>query len=70
MNFLQKVLGVWRNVNIVQRALLIAITLTLGAVVFFFARWVQRPDLTLLYSDLEPADASKIVDKISEKNIS
>jgi flagellar M-ring protein FliF len=70
MNFLQKVLGVWRNVNIVQRALLIAITLTLGAVVFFFARWVQKPDLTLLYSDLDPADASKIVDKISEKNIS
>jgi flagellar M-ring protein FliF len=69
MNFLQKALAVWRNVNIVQRALLVAITLTLGAVIFFLARWVQSPDLSLLYSDLDPADASKIVDKISEKNI-
>jgi flagellar M-ring protein FliF len=69
MNFLQKVLAVWQNVNIVQRALLVAIILTLGAVVFFFARWIQKPDLTVLYGDLDPTDASKIVDKISSKNI-
>ena len=69
MNFLQKALAVWGSVNIVQRALLVAIILTLGAVIFFLTRWVQKPDFALLYSELDPADASKMVDKISEKNI-
>lgn len=69
MNFLQKALAVWRSVNIVQRALLLAIMLTLGFVGFFLVRWMQRPDLAVLYSDLDSADASKIADKISEKSI-
>ena len=69
MNFLLKIQAVWRNVNIVQRALLGAVVLTFIAVMFLIAYWLRRPDMGLLYQGLDPEEASKITDKISEKNI-
>jgi flagellar M-ring protein FliF len=69
MDFFQKIIAVWRNVNIVQRALLIAIALTVAAGAFLLFRWSRRPDMKLLYRDLAPDEASKITDKISERDI-
>jgi len=69
MNFLQKIRAIWGNISIVQRALLIAIILTFVAVALLAVYWVRRPDMRMLYQGLDPQEASKVTDKISEKNI-
>jgi flagellar M-ring protein FliF len=69
MNFLQKLRAIWININIVQRALLMAVVLAFVAITVLIVYWVRRPDMTMLYQGLDPEDASKITDKINEKNI-
>ncbi|MHC4395203.1 MAG: flagellar basal-body MS-ring/collar protein FliF [Planctomycetota bacterium] len=69
MGFLQNISAVWRNVSLVQRALLIAIVLTFVIAGALLTRWMSRPDMGVLYSSLDPEDAGKVTDKISEKNI-
>ena len=69
MNFFQKINVVWQNVSLVQRALLIVITLTVIVVGVFLTRWAKRPDMGVLYSGLDTEQAAKITEKISEKGI-
>ena len=69
MNFLQKIVAVWQKINVVQRALLIAIILAMGAIGALLTHWAKLPDMQILYADLSPEEASKITDKISEKGI-
>ncbi len=69
MSFLQKIEAIWRNVSLVQRALLIAITLTVVIVGVLLTHWARRPDMRVLYSRLDPAEAAKVTEKISEKGI-
>jgi flagellar M-ring protein FliF len=69
MNFFQKIAAVWRNVSIVQRALLLAILLTLIVAGVLLTHWAKRPDMRMLYQDLDPEEASKITEKISEQKI-
>jgi len=69
MNFFQKIVLIWQKVGLVQRALLIAVglsVLTIGALLIHFSR---RPDMRLLYQGLSPEEAAKITDKISERDI-
>ena len=53
----------------VQRALLIAVFLTLIITGALLIHWARRPDMRMLYQGLSPEEAAKITDKISEKNI-
>jgi len=69
MNFFQKLSAIWRNVSLVQRALLIAISLTFIIAVALLIHWARRPDMGLLYSNLEHEEAAKITEKISEKGV-
>lgn len=69
MNFLEKIKAIWQNVSLVQRTLLITILLTFVIIAALLIRWASRPDMRLLYQDLNPEEASKITEKISEKNI-
>jgi len=69
MNFFQKIAAVWRNVSLVQRALLIAIVLTFVIAGGLLTHWARRPDMRMLYQELAPEEAAKITDKISEKGI-
>ncbi len=69
MDFMQKIAAVWRNVSIVQKALLVAIIGTMVGAVVLLVHWAGRPDMRLLYDQLAPEEASKIVDKIAEKDI-
>jgi flagellar M-ring protein FliF len=69
MNFLQKIIAIWQKINVVQRALLLAIILAMGAIATLLTHWAKLPDMQMLYADLSPEEASKITDKISEKGI-
>ncbi|MHC4069357.1 MAG: flagellar basal-body MS-ring/collar protein FliF [Planctomycetota bacterium] len=69
MNFFQKIAVIWQNVSLVQRALLIAIVLTVVTVSGLLVHWARRPDMGLLYSGLDVEEAAKIVEKIGEKGI-
>jgi len=69
MSFFQKIEAIWRNVSIVQRALLIAIVLTVVTVSVLLVQWARRPDMGLLYSSLDAEEAAKIVEKIGEKGV-
>ncbi len=67
MNFFQKLNAIWQNVSLVQRALLIAIGLTFIIAGGLLIHWARRPDMGLLYSNLDREEAAKITEKISEK---
>jgi len=69
MDLIQKIAAIWRNVSIVQKALLLAIIGTMVGAVVLLVQWAGRPDMRLLYDQLIPEEASKIVDKIAEKDI-
>jgi len=69
MNFIQKLTAIWQNVSLVQKAMLLAIVLTVGVAFTLLTYWAQQPDMGLLYSGLDPEDAGKVVDKITEKDI-
>jgi len=69
MEHLRKIALVWQKVGLVQRALLIAVVLALGGIGTLLVYWARTPDMRLLYQDLQPAEASKITEKISAKGI-
>ncbi len=70
MNLFQKIIAVWQNINVVQRALLTAIVMTMGIIGALLLYWAKLPDMTMLYSELGPEEAARITDKISEKGVS
>jgi flagellar M-ring protein FliF len=69
MDVLQKILLIWRKVSLMQRALLAAVAVASVLVGLLLVHWARRPDMRMLYQDLSPAEASRITDKISEKQI-
>ena len=69
MNFFQQINAVWQKVGVVQRALLIAVVLTLSIVGFLLTKWARTPDMVMLYQELAPEEAAKITDKIAGKSI-
>lgn len=69
MDVLNKIEAIWRNVSLVQRALLIGVVVTVAIAGLFLTKWATRPDMRLLYSNLDAESAGKISDKVAEKGI-
>jgi flagellar M-ring protein FliF len=69
MAFFQKMTVVWQKVSLIQRALLIAVFLAFIMVAALLVHWARKPDMRMLFQGLAPSEASKITEKISEKDI-
>jgi len=69
MGFLQKILLIWRKVSLVQRAMLAGVVVASVLIGSLLVHWARQPDMRLLYQDLSAAEASKITEKISAKEI-
>jgi flagellar M-ring protein FliF len=69
MDFFHKIILIWKKINLIQRALLAAIALTSVIGGALLIHWACRPDMRMLYEGLAPAEASKITEKISEKDV-
>ena len=59
----------WQRTDLVQRVLLVGVLVAFAIGAAFLVRWVREPKMGLLYSDLDPAEAAKIVEKIRDDDI-
>jgi len=66
---LGKIIAVWQNVSVVQRALLIALLLTFVAAGALLVHWAGQPDMRMLYDQLNPQEAGKITEQIEDQGI-
>ncbi len=69
MEFLQKLLLIWQKITLVHRVVLAAIALATLLIGTLLVHWAKRPDMRMLYQDLDPTEAAKITEKIAEKEI-
>jgi flagellar M-ring protein FliF len=69
MNFLRKLTLIWQKISLIQRALLITVGSTLLVIGALLVHWARKPDMRMLYQGLAPSEASKITEKISDKDI-
>jgi flagellar M-ring protein FliF len=69
MSFLQRIWAIWQKIGLVQRALLVAIVVTMTLVGGLLVHWTRRPDMRMLYHELVPEEAAEITEKINEQGI-
>ena len=69
MNIFQRLLATWEHMSLIQRALITAVLVTCVLAAGLLTHWASRPDMRLLYQDVDPEEASKITEKISELSI-
>jgi len=69
MNLLRKLTLIWQKISLIQRALLITVGLTLLVIWGLLVHWARKPDMRMLYQGLAPSEASKITEKISDKDV-
>ncbi len=69
MNLLRKLTLIWQKISLIQRALLITVGLTLLVIGGLLVHWARKPDMRMLYQGLAPSEASKITEKISDKDV-
>ncbi|MDD2709697.1 MAG: flagellar basal-body MS-ring/collar protein FliF [Verrucomicrobiae bacterium] len=68
-NFWKSLLEIWHGLSVGQR-ITIGATSALAAAVMAAVIWyAQKPQLSLLYAGLDPAEASKIVDHLRDQKI-
>ena len=69
MSFLQKITSVWNNLNIVHKAVLVSLALAFVLASAILTHWATKPEMRMLFQDLERDEAAKITEKIAEKGI-
>lgn len=69
MGFFQKINAVWSKVGLVQKALLTAIVVACVITGILLTKWASRPDMRLLFGNLDLQESAQISDKISDLDI-
>jgi flagellar M-ring protein FliF len=57
---------IWLRMGLVQQVLLVVIVLACAGAAALLVGWAREPAMVLLYADLAPEEASRIVEKIRE----
>ena len=65
----QQLAGFARRLTLIQKVVLVGVALGVIAAIIALVSFVNRPSYATLFNNLNPQDASKIVDKLKEKNI-
>ncbi len=65
MGFVQKINALWNKMGIVQKSVLLSVLIGCGVTGFLLTTWATRPEMRLLYKDLDPEVAAQITDKLS-----
>jgi flagellar M-ring protein FliF len=60
----------FRSFSMAQRIALVGGGVALVVVLMLFSRWSGKPDMAALYTDLAPADAAAITERLSGKGVS
>ena len=63
---MQNIREAWQRMGLVQRVILLSVLLACGGAVALLVSWARTPSLALLYSSLEPEEASRIVEKVRD----
>ena len=61
--------AIWQKTTLMQRAMLLAVVIACCISGALLTKWARTPNMRLLYQQLSPEEASKITEKIAEKNI-
>lgn len=69
MGIFQNINAVWQKIGLMQRALLVAIVLACVITGALLTQWATRPDMRLLFGNLEIDECSQIAEKIGEKDV-
>ena len=69
MGVFDKINTVWGKIGLVQKALLAAIVIACVMTGGLLTKWATKPDMQLLFGNLDLEESSKITDKISEKDV-
>jgi flagellar M-ring protein FliF len=57
---------VWQHLSVTRKVMLLGLLLACVGAAVMVANWARKPKMGLLYSQLDPSEAAKIVEKISE----
>ncbi len=60
---------IWQATGLLQRVIIVAVVLALVGVGWVLFSWAGKPEMTLLYSNLNREEAAKIVEKINDAGI-
>lgn len=69
MGFFHNINAVWQKIGLVQRALLAAIVLACVITGVLLTQWATRPEMQLLFGNLEIDQSSQIAEKLGEMNV-
>ena len=60
---------IWEQASLMQRVILLAVALSCIGAATLLIGWARRPEMNLLYSQLSPQEASRIVEKIRDAGV-
>lgn len=69
MGIFQQIAAVWQKIGLMQRAMLAALTLACVLTAGLLVHWASRPQMQLLFGNLDVDQCAQIADKIAEKNV-
>lgn len=68
--YLGRLKGFWDKTNVTQRVFIGGLSVAVIVAFFLMLFWINRPNMAVLYSNLFPEDAAKIVETLKSEKIS
>jgi flagellar M-ring protein FliF len=69
MSLLNQIKEFWKGLSNTRKIILVGSVLASLVVFLVLISWVREPEYAVLFSNLEPGDASKIIEKLKERKI-